>query len=166
MTSFASQLWTLSQAKEITGTTHLVLKALASFSGPRGLFPSHESIAARAGCSTRSVIRALEAAYRLGIVERTRQRVRRGQRLVNGPNCYRLIITTMEQAKAAALHNARRLREALERRKQRLFSNCQNDSGSHSQSSFSFQKSRSPDEWKEILGRIDQGFSPREAGYD
>jgi len=55
MTSFASQIWTLTQARQITAKTHLVLQALASFEGHRGLFPSHESIAARAGCSTRTV---------------------------------------------------------------------------------------------------------------
>ncbi|WP_082779658.1 helix-turn-helix domain-containing protein [Acetobacter cerevisiae] len=134
MTSFASQIWTLTQGRQITGKTHLVLQALASFQGHRGLFPSHESIAARAGCSTRTVIRALETAYRLGIVERTRQRQRVSGRICNGANRYRLIVKPLEQAKAAAAHAAQRLREALARRKQAFLSKCQNGSGTNFQS--------------------------------
>ncbi|WP_366125171.1 helix-turn-helix domain-containing protein [Acetobacter lambici] len=121
MTSFASTLWTLTQSHTITAKTHLVLQALASFQGCRGLFPSHESIAARAGCSVRSVIRALETAYRLGIVERTRQRQRVSGRLVNGVNRYRLLVKPLEQARAAAAHYTQQLKDALARRKQRLF---------------------------------------------
>ena len=134
MTSFASTLWTLTQSRQITGKTHLVLQALASFAGHRGLFPSHESIAARAGCSTRTVIRALETAYRLGIVKRTRQRQRVSGRLVNGVNRYRLIIKPLEQARAAASHLKQQLKEALARRKQQFLSKCQNDSGTYFQS--------------------------------
>ena len=136
MTSFASQIWTLTQARQITGKTHLVLQALASFQGYRGLFPSHESIASRSGCSVRTVIRALEAAYRLGIVTRTRQRQRVSGRICNGVNRYRLIVKPLEQAKAAAAHAAQRLREALARRKQRFLSKCQNGSGTNFQSNF------------------------------
>ncbi|GBR26667.1 helix-turn-helix domain-containing protein [Gluconobacter japonicus] len=151
MTSFASQIWTLSQSKQITAKTHLVLQALASFEGQRGLFPSHESIAARSGASVRSVIRALETAYQLGIVERTRQRVRRSGRLVNGPNRYRLILTDMEKARAAAAHAALRLKEALARRKQRVLSKCQNDSGLYSQSDIFSYRPRSKNEWLDVI---------------
>lgn len=138
MTSFASQIWTLTQSRTITAKTHLVLQALASFQAHRGLFPSHESIAARAGCSVRTVIRALETAYRLGIVERTRQRQRVSGRLVNGVNRYRLLVKPLEQARAAAAHYTQQLRDALARRKLRLSSKCQNGSGSDSQSLFSY----------------------------
>ena len=55
MTSFASQIWTLTQARQITARTHLVLQALASFEGHRGLFPSHESIAASV-CGVQDVL--------------------------------------------------------------------------------------------------------------
>lgn len=138
MTSFASQIWTLTQSRKITAKTHLVLQALASLEGHRGLFPSHESIASRAGCSVRTVIRALEASYRLGIVERTRQRRRVSGRVCNGPNRYRLILKPLEQARAAAAHYTQQLRDALARRKQRFLSKCQNGSGSDSQSLFSY----------------------------
>ena len=121
MTSFASQIWALTQGRQITATTHLVLQALASFAGHRGLFPSHESIAARAGCSVRSVIRGLETAYRLGIVERTRQRQRVSGRICNCVNRYRLLVKPLEQARAAAAHYTQQLKDALARRKQRLF---------------------------------------------
>ena len=121
MTSFASQIWTLTQSHTITAKTHLVLQALASFQGHRGLFPSHESIASRAGCSVRTVIRALETAYRLGIVERQRQRRRVSGRICNGVNRYRLILKPLEQAKAAAAHYTKQLKDALARRKQRIF---------------------------------------------
>lgn len=143
MTSFASQLWTLTQARQITAKTHLVLQALASFEGHRGLFPSHERIAERAGCSVRTVIRALEAAYRLGIVERTRQRQRVGSgscsagRMVNGVNRYRLIVKPLEQAKAAAAHIAQQLKAALMRRKQRFFLHDKMTAESHFQSNLS-----------------------------
>lgn len=151
MTSFASQIWTLTQARQITAKTHLVLQALASFEGHRGLFPSHESIAARAGCSTRTVIRALETAYSLGLVERTRQRMRRSGRIVNGPNRYRLIVVSLEQAKAAALYATQRLKEALARRKLRFSSNCQNDSEIYFQRDIFFEKPRSKNDWLDLI---------------
>jgi DNA-binding transcriptional regulator YhcF (GntR family) len=134
MTSFSSTLWNLTQAHTITAKTHLVLQALSSFAGHRGLFPSHESIAAKAGCSVRTVIRALETAYRLGIVERTRQRQRVSGRICNGPNRYRLLVKPLEQARAAAAHYTQQLRDALARRKQAFLSKCQIGTGPHSQS--------------------------------
>jgi len=163
-TSFPAQLWALTQARKITGKTHVVLAALASFEGHRGLFPSHESIAARAGCSVRTVIRSLETAYRLGLVERTRQRIRHGNRVVNGVNRYRLILVDVEQAKLAAAHNLLRLREALARRKQRFLSKCQNGSENHSQS-LPIAAKHTPAEWLTILAGIEEGRTAKEAGY-
>lgn len=151
MTSFASQIWTLTQARQITARTHLVLQALASFEGHRGLFPSHESIADRAGCSTRTVIRALETAYSLGLVERTRQRMRRSGRVVNGPNRYRLILVSLEQAKVAAAHATQRLKDALSRRKLRFSSNCQNGSEPNFQRDISFENPRSKNDWLDLI---------------
>jgi len=162
--SFASQIWTLTQSHQITGKTHIVLQALASFQGHKGLFPSHESIAGRAGCSVRTVIRALEKAYSLGIVERTRQRIRRSGRVVNGPNRYRLLIAPMEQARAKAQHLKQQLQDALNRRKLRISSKCQNVSETYSQSNlFSYQHSKN--EWISILEKMDAGMSASEAGY-
>ena len=163
--SFASQLWTLTQSGQITAKTHLTLQALASFVGHRGLFPSHESIAARAGASVRTVIRALERAYELGIVERTRQRIRRSGRLVNGPNRYRLILMDLEQAKVAAAHATQRLKNALIRRKQRFISNCQNGSETDFQSQKNRLMPHTPEEYRLIFARMDEGMTAQEAGY-
>lgn len=162
--SFASQIWTLTQSRQITGKAHIVLMALASFQGHKGLFPSHESIAGRAGCSVRTVIRALETAYSLGIVERTRQRIRRAGRVVNGPNRYRLLTIPLEQARAKAQHLKTQLQDALNRRKARLSSKCQNVSGDNSQSNL-FNIQRSKNEWLSILSKMDAGMSADEAGY-
>jgi len=151
MTTFPAQLWALTQSRTITAKTHLVLQALASFDGQRGLFPSHESIAARSGASIRTVIRALDTAYRLGIVERTRQRQRVSGRVCNGPNRYRLILTDLEQARAAAAYAAQRLREALALRKLLFSSNCQNGSESYSQSDIFSYKPRSKNEWLDLI---------------
>lgn len=165
MTSFASQIWTLTQARQITARTHLVLQALASFEGYRGLFPSHESIAARAGCSTRTVIRALETAYSLGLVERTRQRMRHSGRIVNGPNRYRLILVSLEQAKAAAVHATQRLKEALIRRKQRFFQTDIFAAETYSKDINQPYPRHTKDEWLNILSRMQAGQTPQEAGY-
>jgi len=97
------------------------------------------------------VIRALETAYSLGLIERTRQRVRRSGRVVNGPNRYRLIVVSLEQAKAAAVHAAQRLKEALARRKLCFSSNCQNGSGSHFQKDIFFEKPRSKNDWLDLI---------------
>jgi len=161
---FRRSLWTLLQARQITGSQHVVLSALASFAGHRGIFPSHESIAARAGCSVRTVIRSLEQAYALGLVERTRQRVRRGPRVVNGPNRYRLILIDLEQAKVAAAYNLERLKAALARRKQRFLSKCQNGTGDLFQS-HNLNAPLSKNEWLAILERVERGLTPQEAGY-
>jgi len=151
MTTFVSRLWILSQSRAITAKTHLVLQALASFEGHRGIFPSHESIAARSGASVRTVIRALETGCRLGLIERTRQRRRVSGRVCNGPNRYRLIITDLEQAKAAARYTTQRLKEALARRKQAFLSKCQKGSGSDSQSDIFSYKPRTKNDWLNLI---------------
>jgi len=46
--------------------------------------------------------------------------MRRSGRVVNGPNRYRLILVSLEQAKVAAAHATQRLKEALARRKLRF----------------------------------------------
>jgi len=84
-------------------------------------------------------------------VERTRQRMRRSGRVVNGPNRYRLILVSLEQAKVAAAHATQRLKEALARRKLRFSSNCQNGSGSHFQRKYFFEKSRSKNDWLDLI---------------
>jgi len=161
--TFSSQLWTLTQARQITGKTHIVLQALASFTGLHGTFPAHETLAAKAGCSVRTVIRALDQAYALGLVERTRRMVRRGNRLVRTSNAYRLLSVGTEAAKQAAMAYAQQMRDALERRKQRLF-DLRARKASDSIPLFNYP-SRTPSEWLEILAKVDAGLTPEEAGY-
>lgn len=165
MTSFASQLWLLTQARQITAKTHLVLQALASFDGAHGLFPSHEAIAARAGCSARTVIRSLEKAYHLGLVERTRRRVKRQGRMVSGSNLYRLVLKPLEQAKVAARHYAQQLREALARRKQRFLQTDIFAAETYSKEINIPHPRHTRDEWLEILTRMQRGQTAQEAGY-
>ena len=116
ITSFHRQLGYLSREKKISHVTNRVLAVLASFLGPDGLFPSHESIAERTGCHRRTVIRALERAYELGIVERTHQRTRLDGKWVRTSNRYRLIVTKTGQAKAAAKNVFRRVKSAMRAR--------------------------------------------------
>lgn len=159
--SFASQVWTLTQSKQLTATAHLVLRALASFDGQRGLFPSHEAIAARAGCSTRTVIRALEVAYRLGIVERIKRVKRHGGRVVRASNSYILHRVDTRAAKEAARQFTRQLRAALERRKQRFFQTDKMAAESNLNSFYNYSKS----DWLDILSKLETGMTPEQAGY-
>jgi len=84
-----------------------VLMTLASFLGRGGLYPSHESIALACRYSVRTVIRALDRAYELGLVERTYRMKREGGKKVRTSNLYRLIVTSSEQARVAGKHMAR-----------------------------------------------------------
>lgn len=65
-------------------------------------------------------MRALDCAYELGIVQRTRRMIRRGPRLVRTSNSYRFIMAAQEQAKLGVAHLAQQMREALARRKLRF----------------------------------------------
>lgn len=116
ITSFQRQLGYLSRERRISHVMNRVLAVLASFLGPDGLFPSHESIAERAGCHRRTVIRALERAYELGIVERTHQREWVNGKWVRTSNRYRLIITKAGQAKVAAKTLMRRVTSSMRSR--------------------------------------------------
>jgi len=86
-----------------------VLMTLATFLGRGGLYPSHESLAEACRYSVRTVIRALERAYELGIVERTRRMKREGGKKVRTSNTYRLIVKASDQVRAAGKHMARAL---------------------------------------------------------
>jgi len=162
---FRAALWTLLQARQINGNHHAVLSALASFTGLHGTFPAHETIAARAGCSVRTVIRALERAYELGIVERSRRMIRHGNRLIRTSNAYRLICGAQDQAKAAAAHFTQQMRDALQRRKKRL-SDLSAKTAAEPMSLFNYETVRhSKSEWLAILECMDRGMTPQEAGY-
>lgn len=163
--TFRSMLWSLKQARHITANTHAVLHQLAGFLGPRGLFPSHETLAAKAGCSVRTVIRALETAYALGIVERTKRMTWRGSRLVRCANAYTLHVMDMQAVKDAAEAATRKLKEALKRRKQRL-QDLSDISAANSMNPLKYKrKTHSREEWLTILKGLDAGLTPEMAGY-
>jgi DNA-binding MarR family transcriptional regulator len=69
-----------------------VLMTLATFLGADGLYPSHDAIARACRYSVRTVIRALERGYELGLIERTHRRTRVEGRWVRTSNTYKLLI--------------------------------------------------------------------------
>ena len=105
--SFRQQVNNLYFEGKLTISHKSVLMTLATFLGRAGLFPSHETIATACNRSERTVIRALERAYELGLVVRTRRMVVQGGKKVRTSNLYRLIVTASEQARAAGKHMAR-----------------------------------------------------------
>lgn len=102
--AFRCQVLERRARRELTCAQKDVLMKLATFLGKDGLWPSHETIAKAADVSVRTVIRALERAYELGIVERIRRTILRGYRRVRTSNSYRLIVDTAGQMKAKAAH--------------------------------------------------------------
>ena len=86
---------------------------LATFLGRAGLFPSHETIAKACNRSERTVVRALDRAYELGLVVRTRRMAVQGGKKVRTSNLYRLVVTASEQARAAGKHMARAVWQAM-----------------------------------------------------
>lgn len=144
MVSFSSQLWKLTQAKLLTGKEHIVLQALASFKGDKGLFPSHTTIAIRAGCSCSTVIRTLKKAYELGLVEKVaRRNVHSSGRIVRGTNLYTLKRIDLVEAKKLMKERTQKLKDALERKKRQFlngFSKFQNQASTDSKSLISSKR--------------------------
>ena len=102
--AFRDQVLEHRARREITCAQKDVLMRLATFLGRDGLWPSHETIAKAADVSVRTVIRALERAYALGILTSTKRTVMRGARRVRTSNAYTLVVTKAEQMKAKASH--------------------------------------------------------------
>lgn len=160
VSNFSSQLWNLTQAKLLTGKEHIVLQALKSFEGDKGLFPSHTSIAIKAGCSVRTVISALNKAYELGLVERFIRRTvhKQSGRIVRGTNLYTLKKIDLSEAKALMKARAQKLRECLERKKAQFlagFSKCNFRTEPNSKSSLSLER-RSHSSVQEYLALISE----------
>ena len=105
--AFRQQIMNLYFEGTLKPSEKAVLMTLASFLGRGGLYPSHESIAVACRYSVRTVIRALERAYELGLVERTYRMKIEGGKKVRTSNLYRLIVTSSEQARAAGKHMSR-----------------------------------------------------------
>jgi hypothetical protein len=82
------------QARQISGKEYLAGRALLSFIGEDGrLDPSHAAIAARAGCSERTVRRALVRFDALGLLRWQRRLVRQpgAWRAEQASNAYELV---------------------------------------------------------------------------
>lgn len=105
--SFRRQVNNLYFDGKLTISQKSVLMTLATFLGQAGLFPSHATIAKACNRSERTVIRALECAYELGLVVRTHRMVVQGGKKVRTSNSYKLIVTASEQVRSAGLHMAR-----------------------------------------------------------
>lgn len=77
--------------RHLTHTRLAALLALLTFYGPEGLFPSDAEVAARTGCSARTVQRARMDARDLGALtwEHSRKRAADG-RWRQGPNVYQI----------------------------------------------------------------------------
>ncbi len=89
--SWTARCWQEFRAGNLTRASRDVLLTLATYRGPGGVaWPSHDTLAARAGCCVRTVQRALQAARELGLVSWIERRVRAGWRWLRTSNAYRL----------------------------------------------------------------------------
>lgn len=105
--AFRKQVLSLYFDHKLKPSEKSVLMTLATFFGAGGLYPSHDAIAQACRYSVRTVIRALERGYELGLIERTRRRKRVEGRWVRTSNTYKLFIKATDQVRAAGKHMAR-----------------------------------------------------------
>jgi len=88
---WTARVWQEYRADNLTRGDRDVLLTLNTFRGAGGLcIPSHATLADRAGCSSRTVQRALQQARRLGLVSWVERRVRAAWRWLRTSNAYRL----------------------------------------------------------------------------
>lgn len=87
---WTNRVWLEFRAGNLTRTFRDVLLSLHTFRGTGGhCWPSHATLADRAGCCVKTVQRALHQAQQLGVVEWTERRVRAGWRWLRTSNAYR-----------------------------------------------------------------------------
>jgi AraC-like DNA-binding protein len=88
---WTDRVWGEFHADNLTRAYRDVLLTLRTFRGTGGVCtPAHATLADRAGCSVRTVQRALRMAERLGLVSWCERRVRAGWRWLRTSNAYRL----------------------------------------------------------------------------
>jgi len=88
-----ARIWREFHADNLTRGYRDVLLTLRTFRGTGGLcVPAHATLADRAGCSVRTVQRALMQAQVLDLVSWTERRVRAGWRWLRTSNAYRLAV--------------------------------------------------------------------------
>jgi DNA-binding transcriptional MocR family regulator len=90
--AWTARCWSEFRAGNLTRAFRDVLLTLRTFRGHGGIaWPSHETLASRAGCCVRTVQRALQQAQHLGLVSWVERRVRAGWRWLRTSNAYRLL---------------------------------------------------------------------------
>ncbi len=90
---WTARVWLEFHADNLTRAYRDVLLTLRTYRGHGGLIvPSHATLADRAGCSPRTVQRALQQAQRLGLVSWIERRVRAAWRWLRSSNSYRLAV--------------------------------------------------------------------------
>lgn len=153
-----SLIWKHHDMKNITRGEFMVLTALANFPEKNGVrFPSFETLARAARVSLRTAKYAIKAAVALGIVSRTQRSVRNGWRWVRTSNAYRFIVGKVERADPS-----------LKRPWASVSSKCKDCTGPFidiKNTSSNRESGHSVGDWLKILAGMDQGMSPREAGY-
>jgi hypothetical protein len=93
--TWETQVWCDYREHNLTPLYRDVLLRLPNFRGRGGLiFPSHESLAAKARCCVRTVQRALNAAAGLGLLTWRERRKRVGAGTERTSNLYTLIVKT------------------------------------------------------------------------
>ena len=91
-TPWTTRIWQEYRAGNLTRAARDVLLTLHTYRGPGGVaWPSHATLAQRAKCSTRTVLRALAQGRNLGLVSWSFRRVRQGWRWLQSSNLYRFL---------------------------------------------------------------------------
>ena len=90
---WTDRVWREFHADNLTRAYRDVLLTLRTFRGIGGAcWPSHETLADRAGCCVRTVQRALKQALDLGLVSWSERRVKAGWRWLRTSNWYRFAV--------------------------------------------------------------------------
>ena len=90
---WTDRVWREFHADNLTRAYRDVLLTLRTFRGIGGAcWPSHETLADRAGCCVRTVQRALKQAHELDLVSWAERRVKAGWRWLRTSNWYRFVV--------------------------------------------------------------------------
>jgi hypothetical protein len=114
LATWTARIWAEYRAGNLTRAARDVVLTLHTFRGGGGTaWPSHATLAERAGCCVRTVQRALALAQRLGLVDWCERRVKAAWRWLRTANLYRFLAPEGPVQAAARLkpttgQNARR----------------------------------------------------------
>jgi AraC-like DNA-binding protein len=89
---WTTRVWREFRVRNLTRTYRDVLLKLGAYARNGTAFPSHATLASRAGCSERTVRRTLQHARLLGLLDWSERRVRRSWRWLRTSNLYQLIL--------------------------------------------------------------------------